>query len=149
METIYNYSNPDMERWAEAAKHTYWELLGCQIEEISETKVVAYLDIESRHRNLIGILHGGVHASIMDSAMGLIAMIARPGADVVTVNLNMNYVAPTREGRIYVTAEIVHGSRKLVTTQAYARTESGDLLAFGTGTFRVLDHKSEVRPMEG
>ncbi|MEI0737597.1 PaaI family thioesterase [Paenibacillus sp. JTLBN-2024] len=63
----------------------------------------------------------------------------RPEANVVTVGLNMNYVAPTSEGRVLVTAELIHSSRKLITAQAFARKENGDLLAFGTGTFRVLE----------
>ena len=130
---------PDLERMERAAKDTFWDFIGCKIVDVSEKKVVVAFEIEPHHLNLIGILHGGMHASAIDSAMGIIVMLARPEANVVTVGLNMNYVAPTSEGRVLVTAELIHSSRKLITAQAFARKENGDLLAFGTGTFRVLE----------
>ncbi|MNR08432.1 Thioesterase superfamily protein [compost metagenome] len=71
-------------------------------------------------------------------------MLARPESSIVTINLNMNYVASTQQGRVIVTAKIIHSTRRIMTAEAYARKEDGDLLAFGTGTFRVLD-----RPVGG
>ncbi|MDR9855364.1 PaaI family thioesterase [Paenibacillus sp. VCA1] len=132
---------PDLERLERAAKNTFWDFIGCETVEVSDKKVVVAFDILPHHLNLIGILHGGMHASVIDSAMGIVVMLARPEASVVTVGLNMNYVAPVSEGRVLVTAELIHSSRKLMTAQAFAHKENGDLLAFGTGTFRVMEHK--------
>ncbi|QTH41794.1 PaaI family thioesterase [Cohnella sp. LGH] len=130
---------PQLEQWKAKAESTFWGWVGCSFERVDERRTVVSLDIEPRHLNLIGILHGGVHATMIDSAMGLAAMLARPEAAVVTTHLNMNYVAPVREGRIFVEAEIAHMSRITVTTQARVRTADGELLAFGNGTFRVLE----------
>ncbi|OAB43555.1 PaaI family thioesterase [Paenibacillus antarcticus] len=132
-------AHPDLEHWGKIAESTFWGFLGCELESLSENKVVVSIDIKPHHLNLIGILHGGVHATLIDSAMGLIAMIARPQDNVVTSNLSINYLAPTEIGRVIVTAELIHSSRKMITTQAFARTEKGDLCAFGTGTFRVIN----------
>lgn len=99
------------------------------------------LDIEPRHLNLIGIVHGGVYATMIDSAMGLAAMMARPQDNIVTSGLNLHYVAPTGSGRMIVTADIAHQSRKTITVQAQARTEAGELLALGTGSFRVIGER--------
>ncbi|MET3848975.1 PaaI family thioesterase [Paenibacillus sp. OAE614] len=131
--------NLKLKQLENAAKHTFWDFIGCELVELKGDQVVVAFDILPHHLNLIGIVHGGMHASAIDSAMGILIMLARPEANVVTVNLNMNYVASTGEGRVIVTAEIIHSSRKLITAQAYARKENGDLLAFGTGTFRVLE----------
>ncbi|OAB34047.1 PaaI family thioesterase [Paenibacillus glacialis] len=131
--------HPDLEHWGKIAESTFWGFLGCELEELSEKRVVVSIDIKPHHLNLIGILHGGVHATLIDSAMGLIAMIARPQDNVVTSNLSINYLAPTERGRVLVTAELIHSSRKMITTQAFARTENGELCAFGTGTFRVIN----------
>lgn len=143
MKDDLNDKYPDMEHWGKIAKATFWGFVGCEIEELSESKVVVSIEIKPHHLNLIGILHGGVHATLIDSGMGLIAMIARPNDNVVTSNLTLNYVAPTEKGRVFVTAEIIHSSRKMITTQAFARTENGELCAFGTGTFRVLNKVQE------
>lgn len=142
MQLDVNNQLPDLKRWEQAAIGTLWDYLGYKMESVSEQEVVVSLDIEPHHLNLIGILHGGAHAAMIDSAMGMIAMLARPEADTVTVNLNLNYVAPIKQGRVIVTAHIVHQSRKMITTQAYARKENGELLAMGTGTFRVIERSS-------
>ncbi|QJC52124.1 PaaI family thioesterase [Paenibacillus albicereus] len=127
-----------LEQWSAAADQSFWGFLGAEMKVIRDGYAEVYLDIKPHHMNLIGILHGGVYATLIDSAMGLVAMAAHPDRAVVTTNLNLNYVSPIKEGRLIVSAEIVHQSRKMVSTQSYARTESGELCAFGTGTFRVL-----------
>lgn len=128
-----------IEKWNARAANTFWDYLGCEIAEIHEGKVIVTLKVQPHHLNLIGIVHGGVHATLIDSAMGLVAMIARPHDSVVTTNLSMNYVAKAELGRIIVTAEMIHSSRKSISTQACARMENGELCAFGTGTFRVIE----------
>ncbi|AOZ91817.1 PaaI family thioesterase [Paenibacillus crassostreae] len=130
--------HPNFGEWEQLAKSTFWGFVGCVFEELKEQKVVVSIDILPHHLNQIGILHGGVHATLIDSAMGLIGMIARPENNIVTTNLTLNYVAPVEKGKVFVTAEIIHSSRKLINTQAYVRTENGELCAFGTGTFRVI-----------
>lgn len=127
-----------LDKWNQDAANTFWGYLGCEFVEWNGTQVVIALDIKPHHLNMMGILHGGVSATMIDSAMGLVAMIARPNQNVVTTNLSMNYLAKATEGRITVTAEIIHSSRKSLTTQAFARLEDGELCAIGTGTFRVI-----------
>ncbi len=131
------------ERWQKQGESTFWGLLGCEFAGWDGKTVTVALDVKPQLLNLIGILHGGVHATLIDSAMGLVVMIARPRENVVTTNLNLNYVAPASEGRILVTAELLHATRKSMNAQAFVRTEGGELLAFGTGTFRVMDRKPE------
>lgn len=132
---------PEVERWRHQAASTFWGLVGCEIASLSERQAVVALDIEPRHLNLIGIVHGGVYATMIDSAMGLAAMMARPQDNIVTSGLNLHYVAPTGSGRMIVTADIAHQSRKTITVQARARTEAGELLALGTGSFRVIGER--------
>ena len=41
--------------------------LGIRIEEMTPTRVVGYVDIDERHQQAYGIVHGGVWASIVES----------------------------------------------------------------------------------
>ena len=70
--------------------------------------------------------------------MGIVVMMARPEDKVVTTNLNVHFVAPLYEGRLLVTAELVHQSRKMITTQGRVVDREGNLGTMGTGTFRVI-----------
>lgn len=126
-------------RMSEAVRGTFWDHLGARLEAYAPGSTVVTLDIQPHHLNMIGILHGGVYAALIDSAMGLAAMATKPDDKVVTTNMSINYLAPIEHGIVKVTAEIVHSSRKMITTQGRAFNENGGLCAFGTGTFRIIN----------
>ncbi|RED56272.1 PaaI family thioesterase [Cohnella lupini] len=130
-----------MEQLAEIARNTFWGHVGCELEYMDETKVIVSLDVREHHLNLIGILHGGVHATLLDSAMGIIAMAARPGEDVVTSSMNVHFTSPVRVGKVTAIAEIVHVSGKTVTTQATLRSEKDTLCSLATASFRIIEKK--------
>ena len=94
--------------------------------------------------NMIGVAHGGVVVSVMDSACG-IALTAAPDGTrgegrVVTVSLTVNFLAPFRAGDALVAeARAEGGGRKLVTARVECRREDGTPVALGQGVFRRLD----------
>ncbi|WP_127579308.1 PaaI family thioesterase [Paenibacillus koleovorans] len=126
-----------LEKLLESASGTFWELLGCELHEAGVGYVKVTMEAEKRHLNTIGILHGGVHASLLDNAMGLAAMFARPGIKIVTTNLNMHYLVPLELGLVTVTGTIIHQSRSIITTQGEIRDAEGRLGSWGTGSYKV------------
>lgn len=120
------------------AEKTFWGHLGCRVESVSQQKVEIALEIQDHHLNSLGILHGGVYASMLDSAMGLLAMYAKQNAKIVTTNLNIHYVSPIRAGQIRVNTSLLHESAKTITAQGIATGDDGAVLAIGTGSFRIL-----------
>jgi uncharacterized protein (TIGR00369 family) len=121
-----------------AAKGTFWEQLGCVLEHVEPGKTIVTLAVEERHLNGIGILHGGVHASLLDNAMGITAMVARPNDKVVTTNLNVHYLSSLKQGKVTVTTELIHQSRKMMTVYGKIEDSQGILGSWGSGSFRVL-----------
>jgi uncharacterized protein (TIGR00369 family) len=127
-----------IQRLAKAAESTFWGYLGCELVSVTDNQVTISLEAESHHMNIIGIVHGGVLSSLLDNAMGIAVMAARPEDKVVTTNLNVHFVSPLKEGKLLVTAEIVHQSRKMITTQGRVTDAEGNLSTIGTGSFRVI-----------
>ncbi|HEY8530818.1 MAG TPA: PaaI family thioesterase, partial [Limnochorda sp.] len=84
--------------------------------------------------NPMGILHGGVTAVCLDSAMGW-SIAERTGRQVVTVQLNVNYVKPGRGRYLVVRARPTHTGRFTAVAEGRVEDEKGDLIALGTGTF--------------
>jgi uncharacterized protein (TIGR00369 family) len=120
------------------AQGTFWSYLGCELVKMETDKVIITIDIQDHHLNHLDILHGGVHSSLLDNAMGLVAMAARPEEKIVTTNLNVHFVAPAHKGKVTVVAEIVHISRKMITAKGTLTKENGDICSFGTGSFRTI-----------
>ncbi|KIL35117.1 hypothetical protein SD71_07110 [Cohnella kolymensis] len=125
----------------ERAKRTFWGYLGCELVEIERNKVTVALDVKEHHLNPLGILHGGVHCGVLDSAMGIAAMVARPNENLVTSNLNIHFTSPVGVGRVSAVAEIVHVSGKMVTAQGTLTDENNNICAMATASFRVIDKK--------
>jgi uncharacterized protein (TIGR00369 family) len=127
-----------IQRLTKAAESTFWGYLGCELVSMTEKQVIISLEVQSHHLNIIGIVHGGVLSSLLDNAMGIAVMVARPEDKAVTTNLNVHFVSPLKEGKLIVTAGIVHQSRKMITTQGRVTDAEGNLSAIGTGSFRVI-----------
>jgi uncharacterized protein (TIGR00369 family) len=127
-----------MQQLAQAAEPTFWGFLGCKMESMDERGVIISLEVVPHHLNIIGIVHGGVLSSLLDNAMGIAVMAARPGEKAVTTNLNVQFVAPMKETKLIVSANIVHQSRKMITTHGTITDAEGNLSAVGTGSFRII-----------
>ncbi len=120
-----------------SAEASFWGHLGCSLESVTRQSAVISLELKSHHLNPMGILHGGVSASLMDTAMGLAAMALMPEEKIVTSNLDVHFLAPIRDGKVTAEGVILHHTKRTLTVQGKVLDSAGNLCAFGTGSFRV------------
>jgi uncharacterized protein (TIGR00369 family) len=118
------------------------ELLGIAPVEVEEGRVVFAAVPEPRHYNPIGTVHGGLAATLLDSAMGCAVHSILP-ADVgyTTLELKVNFVRPitAETGRILCEGTIVHDGGRVATAEGRVFAEAtGKLLAHGTTTCLIL-----------
>jgi uncharacterized protein (TIGR00369 family) len=114
------------------------ELLGFSLIEADEGRVVFAADPGERHYNPIGSVHGGVAATLLDSAMGAaVHSTLAQGSAYVTLEVKFNLVrAITAEtGRVLAEGKVIHRGNTVATVEATLRSEEGGaLLAHGTST---------------
>ena len=103
-------------------------------------KAVFEMTIDERHLRNLGILHGGVAATLLDTCMGFAAVTVAPQDHyVVTVQLNVNFIRPAWESeRLLATGEIRHSGRQTAVTFGEIHTDEGTLVGSGTATFLFL-----------
>ena len=85
------------------------------------------------------MLHGGVLATLVDTACGFAATWCPvPGRvrRVVTLSLSTNFTGQVRHGLIRSVARRVSGGSRIVFCHADVFDHSGKLLGTGQGTFR-------------
>ncbi|MFD1357412.1 PaaI family thioesterase [Fictibacillus halophilus] len=89
--------------------------------------------------NSIGIVHGGLTATLLDTALGTLASHV-PGnkKGAVTVELKVDFLTPGIGEKFICRAEVVHNGRQLVRMEGKVRNEKGNLIASATGTFFKL-----------
>lgn len=125
-------------RLAERAQGTFWGLLGCEVVQADSRKATVCLDIVPAHLNLLGIVHGGVLMSLMDNAMGLVAMLAENGQRAVTASMNTHFLSSTAGGLLLCEAQLMHRTTRTLTLQAEVKDEDGKLLSWSSGAYRLL-----------
>jgi uncharacterized protein (TIGR00369 family) len=123
-------------------KVTFSRHIKSKVEEVEPGKAVCRIDIEDIHLNGNGTLHGGVYASLIDNAMGL-AVAALVGLRTATIGLDVKFLGAVREGRITCSAEVVHRTRRIATVEARVRNGEDNLVALGTGTFRIFEKRGD------
>jgi uncharacterized protein (TIGR00369 family) len=119
-------------------------LIGFQLSEVSEGKAVFTCVPGEQHYNPIGAVHGGLAATLLDSAMGCAVQSMLPeGVGYTTAELHINLVRAisATTGLIRAEAEVIHSGRRMATAQGRIVDAQGKLYAHGSTTCLVLGEK--------
>ncbi len=109
--------------------------------EVEEGRAVFTLTPSEFHYNPIGMVHGGVAATLMDSAMGCAVHSLLPvGVGYTTLELKLNYLrAMTRDtGPVRAEASVLHAGSRTALAEARLVDAAGRLLAHATSTCMIL-----------
>ena len=112
-------------------------LLEFGLAELEEGRAVFTVEPAEYHYNPIGVVHGGLAATLLDSAMGCAVHSVLPaGAGYTTLEIKVNYVrALTAEtGPVRCEARVVHVGGRTATAEGRVVDASGKLYAHGTTT---------------
>jgi uncharacterized protein (TIGR00369 family) len=117
--------------------------LDFRLREVEEGRAVFEVIPADFHYNPIGVVHGGLAATLLDSAMGCAVQTTLPaGVAYTTLELHTNLVAPiTRDtGPVRTEGVVVHRGRRVATAEGRViAEETGKLLAHGTTTCLVVE----------
>jgi uncharacterized protein (TIGR00369 family) len=118
------------------------QLLGFELREVGLGRAVFATIPGEEHLNANGLVHGGIAATLLDSAMGCAVQTMLPGGTgMATVELKINYTRPILPGTGEVLAEgtVVHSGSTLLTAEGrITSVATGKLLAHATTTCIIL-----------
>ncbi len=123
-------------------------LIGMTLVEINEGEVRVALTPAEYHYNPLGVLHGGVAATLFDSSLGCaVQTLLPPAMAAPTLVLQVNYIRPVtvETGRIYCSGRVVYAGKNTATAEGQLTDETGKLFAHATGTFVLQSLKGVAR----
>ncbi len=109
--------------------------------EMEPGRVTFFLEPQEYHYNPIGSVHGGVFATLLDSAMGCAVHSRLPaGTGYTTLELKVNFVRPLRAGSGLVRCEglVLSLGRQVATAEGRIVDAAGKLYAHATTTCLLL-----------
>ncbi len=116
-------------------------LMNFGLVELSEGHAVFAVEPAEYHYNPIGVVHGGLAATLLDSAMGCAVHSSLPaGVGYTTLEIKVNYVrAMTAEtGIVRCVGKLIHLGGRTATAEGRITDEDGKLYAHGTTTCLIF-----------
>lgn len=122
------------------APSPFMDLVGFQPTLVSPTRIEGHVDVDERLHQAYGIVHGGVHATIVETAcsVGGAAATRADGTGVVGVSNRTDFLRAHRTGRLDVVAVPVHLGRRLHLWRATITGGDGRLVAEGQVRLAVV-----------
>ena len=105
-------------------------LIGIELGEFERGAATLHLAVRDALRQNRGVVHGGVTASLIDTASAFaILTLLEPAQSTTTVDLTIHYLRPIWEGRITARARVLRAGRRLVAVTVDVSDEAGTLVA--------------------
>jgi uncharacterized protein (TIGR00369 family) len=94
-------------------------------------------------QNSLDIVHGGITATLIDSAMGTLVHRLLPSeVAAVTSEIKINYVAPGIGRELKCIVTIIHKGSKTIVCEGKVFREDGTLIAHSTASFFIIPRKN-------
>lgn len=118
----------------------YHELIEMSVDTTEDGEATASIVAGEDHLNGHGTVHGGVLASLADTAMGAALVGATHGErHPVTVSLTVTYLEPAPQGELTAVARVRRLGGRLTIAEADIGTPDGTIVATALGTFANVD----------
>jgi uncharacterized protein (TIGR00369 family) len=115
--------------------------LGFTITEVESGRVVFEVEPADFHYNPLGVVHGGVAATILDSAMACAVQSTLPvGVGYTTLDLHTRYLRAitVRAGRLHCEGRVVQAGARVATAEGRLVGSGGKIYATGTESCLII-----------
>ena len=129
---------PEQRKFAERSLNDlpFSKLIGMELVDVRPDEAVISVGMRDELRQPSGVLHGGVTATLIDTAMAF-AVRTRLGMNeaTATIDLTVHYLRPHTSGIIVCTARVLRAGKRIFTVTADVVNEDGNLIATGLSTY--------------
>lgn len=112
------------------------KLIGMQLVDLRPGEAEIEIEMRDELRQPAGLLHGGVTATLIDTAMAF-AVITRldERERATTIDLTVHYLRPHSDGKFICVARVVRAGKRILTVSADVFNEQKKLIATAISTY--------------
>ena len=116
------------------------KLIGMTLASLKLDEAQISIEMRDDLRQPSGVLHGGVTATLMDTAMAFAVRTRLPITEATaTIDLTVHYLRPHLSGTFLCTAKVVRAGKRIFTVSAEVHNEEGKLIATGLSTYTRVE----------
>jgi uncharacterized protein (TIGR00369 family) len=114
-------------------------LIGLVLENMQNGESTMWMDVEERHSNPMGTVHGGIICDLADAAMGTAYFSTLgDGESFTTLELKINFLRPFWTGRLTARGRVVTRGRTVGMAECDVEDAEGRLIARASSTCMTL-----------
>jgi uncharacterized protein (TIGR00369 family) len=119
----------------------FYRFMGIHLTKVGLGHSEIKMRVSRRVTQLAGFAHGGVSASLIDSAVGLaLCTVIDQGTPIMTIGLQVNFLAPAEPGSLTARGSIIHRGKRTAVGECQVMDENGNLVSKGTATYLILEN---------
>jgi uncharacterized protein (TIGR00369 family) len=116
----------------------FLDLVGATEPETGDGSARMELDVDERHLNPAGAVHGGLLATLVDTTMGAAVRSTTDDQSPATSQLTVTYLRPGKPGHLAVTARVGKRGESLTVCEAEIE-QDGKTLVHALATFALIE----------
>ena len=111
-------------------------MIGMRLTDLRLDEAVIEMEMRDDLSQPSGILHGGVTATLIDTAMAFaVRTRLKPEEPTATIDLTIHYLRPHAEGKCRCRARVLRAGKRIFTVSADVLNEDGKLVATAVSTY--------------
>jgi 1,4-dihydroxy-2-naphthoyl-CoA hydrolase len=126
-------------------------VLGFEFLEMGADHASARFEVENRHRQPFGIVHGGVYAALAEglTSVATYMQVQANGKIAVGSSNYTSFLRPVAQGVVTANARAIHSGRTSWVWEVEFTTEAGKRCAVARVTLAVIDARPDVTSGSG
>jgi uncharacterized protein (TIGR00369 family) len=140
-------SKADLARAAERLRYSNpVNHFGFQLVRAERGRAVFRMPVLELHKQIHRVVHGGVLASLADTAGGFAAFLAAPpGSRVLTIELKINFLEGVEHGEIEADARVLRQGKTTSVVDCDVTDQDNRLVSKALMTFAIIPPKPKTR----
>jgi uncharacterized protein (TIGR00369 family) len=123
---------------------------GFVLEKAERGRAVFRMPVLELHKQIHRVIHGGVLATLADTAGGFAAFLAAPvGSRVVTIEMKINFLEGVADGEITADARVLRQGKNTSVVDCDVTDGDGRLVSKALMTFAVISPKQAGQIRKG
>jgi uncharacterized protein (TIGR00369 family) len=113
-------------------------LFGFELEAAEPGRAVVAMRVRERHRQVHGVVHGGIIAALADTTAALAVYMVLPrGTPMATIEMKINFLEPVARGTVTAEGRMLRRGRNFAVAECDVRDHDGRLAAKALLTFAI------------